>query len=73
MLTLIRLMKKVNDPRKKLGKRHPFWLILLLVILGIMFRHLGSRDIAVFGKAHPKLIVKFFSPQVRSYPILSYD
>jgi len=37
MLTLILFLKKVNDPRKKLGKRHPLWLILLLVILGSMF------------------------------------
>jgi predicted transposase YbfD/YdcC len=29
MLTLILFLKKVNDPRKKLGKRHPLWLILL--------------------------------------------
>ena len=71
MLTLIRFLKKVNDPRKKLGKRHPFWLILLLVILGIMFGHLGYRDIAAFGKAHQKLIVKYF--QVKCDRIPSYS
>jgi H+/Cl- antiporter ClcA len=37
MLTLIPFLKKVNDPRKNSGKRHPLWLILLLVVLGLMF------------------------------------
>ncbi|HSF74149.1 MAG TPA: ISAs1 family transposase [Microcoleus sp.] len=60
MLTLITFLKKVNDPRHNSGKRHPLWLILLLVILGMMFGHLGYRDIAAFAKAHQKIIVKFF-------------
>jgi predicted transposase YbfD/YdcC len=60
MLTLVTFLKKVNDPRQNSGKRHPLWLILLLVILGMMFGHLGYKDIAAFGKAHQKLIVNFF-------------
>lgn len=60
MLNLITFLKKVNDPRHNSGKRHPLWVILLLVILGMMFGHLGYRDIAAFAKAHQKLIVKFF-------------
>lgn len=71
MLTLIRFLKKVNDPRNKLGKRHPFWLILLLVILGIMFGQLGYRDIAAFGKAHQKLIVNFFKIECDRLPSYS--
>jgi len=43
MLTLISFLKKVNDPRKNSGKRHPLWLILLLVILGLMFGYLGYK------------------------------
>lgn len=60
MLTLILFLKKVNDPRKKLGKRHPLWLILLLVILGSMFGYLGYRDLGSFAKSNQKLIVKNF-------------
>ncbi|MEG4964164.1 MULTISPECIES: ISAs1 family transposase [unclassified Microcoleus] len=60
MLTLILFLKKVNTPRKKLGKRHPLWLILLLVILGSMFGCLGYRDIESFAKSHQKLLVKTF-------------
>lgn len=71
MLTLVTFLKKVNDPRKNLGKRHPLWLILLLVVLGTMFGHLGYRDIAAFGKAHQQLIVKFF--QISGDRIPSYS
>ncbi|MFM9264962.1 transposase family protein, partial [Tychonema sp. BBK16] len=60
MLTLIPFLKKVNDPRKKSGKRHPLWLILLLVVLGLMFGYLGYRDLETFAKANQKLIVKTF-------------
>lgn len=60
MLTLILFLKKVNDPRPKLGKRHPLWLILLLVIMGSMFGYLGYRDLGSFAKSHQKLSVKTF-------------
>ncbi len=71
MLTLVTFLKKVNDPRQTSGKRHPLWLILLLVIFGIMFGHLGYRDIAAFGKAHQKLIVKFFQLECERVPSYS--
>lgn len=70
MLTLIPFLKKVNDPRKSSGKRHPLWLILLLVVLGLMFGYLGYRDLEKFAKHNQKLIVKTFnltSDRVPSY------
>jgi predicted transposase YbfD/YdcC len=73
MLTLIPFLKKVNDPRQARGKRHPLWLILLLVVLGIMFGHIGYRDIADFGKANQKQIVKIFKiegARLPSYPTI---
>ncbi|MEG4990087.1 transposase family protein [Microcoleus sp. BR0-C5] len=71
MLTLIPFLKKVNDPRKMSGKRHPFWLILLLVVLGLMFGYLGYKDIETFGKSNQKLIVKTF--HLTRYRIPSYS
>jgi hypothetical protein len=54
MLTLLTFLKKVNDPRHNLGKRHPLCLMLLLVIFEVIFGHLGYRDIAVFALISPK-------------------
>ena len=55
MLTLIIFIKKVKDSRQNLGKIHPLWLILLLVIFRVMFGHLGYRDIAAFALISPKI------------------
>jgi predicted transposase YbfD/YdcC len=71
MLTLIEFLKKVNDPRQKSGKRHPLWLILLLVIFGVMFGYLGYRDLEAFGKSNQKLIVKTFNLTVERVPSYS--
>jgi len=54
MLTLITFLKKVNDPRHNLGKRHPLCLILVSVIFVVMFGHLGYRDLAAFAPISPK-------------------
>ncbi len=64
MLTIITFLKKVNDPRHNLGKRHPLWLILVLVIVVVQFDHLGYRDIAF----HQKLIVNFFKVEHEQVP-----
>lgn len=71
MLTLIPFLKKVNDPRKKSGKRHPLWLILLLVVLGLMFGHLGYRYLETFAKTNQKLIVKTFHLTIDRVPSYS--
>jgi cytochrome c1 len=55
MLTLITFLKKVNDPRHNLRKRHPLWLILVLVIFVVMFGHLGYRDMAAIAFISPKI------------------
>ena len=71
MLTLIEFLKKVHDPRQKSGKRHPLWLILLLVILGLMFGHLGYRDLEAFAKSNQKLLVKTFHLTTERVPSYS--
>ena len=71
MLTLIPFLKKVNDPRRKSGKRHPLWLILLLVVLGLMFGYLGYRDIEMFANCNQKLIVKTFHLTIDRVPSYS--
>jgi len=61
MLTLIIFLKKVKDSRPNSEKRHLLWLILLLVILGVMFGHLGYRDIAAFALIWSKIDRQLFS------------
>jgi len=55
MLTLITFLKKVNDPQHNLGKKHLLRSILLLVIFGVMFGHLGYKDIPEFALLSPNI------------------
>ena len=71
MQTLISFLKKVNDPRHPSGKRHPLWLILLLVIMGFMLGYLGYRDLETFAKFNQKLIVKTFHLTIDRVPSYS--
>ena len=42
MLSLIEKLKQVKDFRKDKGKRHPLWIVLLVIILGTMLGYSGS-------------------------------
>jgi hypothetical protein len=70
MLTIILFLKKVNDPRPKLGKRHPLWLISLSVIMRSMFGYLGYRYLGSLAKCNQKVILKTF--HVTTDIVLSY-
>jgi len=41
MLSLIEKLKQVKDIRKDQGKRHPLWLVLVVIILGTMLGYSG--------------------------------
>ncbi|MEA5522377.1 ISAs1 family transposase [Limnoraphis robusta] len=69
MDSLIKELKKVKDFRRRQGRRHPLWLVLLIVILAAMQGYLGYRAMGDFAKANQQLIVKKFkisSPKVPS-------
>jgi hypothetical protein len=41
MLSLIEKLKQVKDFRKDKGKRHPLWIVLVVIILGTMLGYSG--------------------------------
>jgi len=61
MNSLIEYLKKVKDFRHLKGQRHPLWLILLIVILGLMAGHLRYRDLEAFAISQQHLWTKYFS------------
>lgn len=70
MKSLIKELKKVKDFRRSQARRHPLWLVLLIVVLGTMQGYLGYRALGDFAKANQKSLVKNFnlpSGQVPSY------
>jgi predicted transposase YbfD/YdcC len=60
MLRLIEKLKKVKDFRKPSGKRHPLWVVLLIIILGIMQSYIGYRPIGDFAKNNRVLLINYF-------------
>ena len=60
MLNLIEKLKEVKEFRKNKGKRHPLWLILLIIILGTMQGYLGYRALGGFAKSNLKEICETF-------------
>lgn len=69
MDSLIKELKKVKDFRRCQGRRHPLWLVLLIVILAAMQGYLGYRAMEDFAKANQQLILnkfKIFSKEVPS-------
>ena len=61
MYSLIQFLKKVKDFRREQGKRHLFWLIILIVILGLMTQHLGYRALGNFAKFHQERLTNNLS------------
>ena len=50
--SLIDYLKQIPDERDCSGKRHPLWLILLIMILGIMSGYWGYRGLGRFIERH---------------------
>ena len=57
---LIEVLKQIKDFRKPCGRKHPLWFILLIIILGLMTRHLGYQAIGGLAKAHRETLTQHF-------------
>ena len=71
LTTLIEKLKKVKDYRKAQGIRHPIWVVLLIVILGLMSRNLGYREIENFAKINQKELSQVLKIQLEKPPSYS--
>ena len=54
---LIEELKKIPDFRTNEGKRHPLWLVLLIVIMGTMSGYLGYRALGDFVTRHREALM----------------
>lgn len=64
--TLIDYLKLISDPRKKKGTRHPLWLVLLIIIMGMMSGYCGYRQLGRFIERHRKSLIELLNiPQAR--------
>ncbi len=56
--SLIGELKKVRDFRTRQGRRHPLWLVLLLIIMGTMSGCQGYRGLGDFVKRHKQSLIE---------------
>jgi type VI protein secretion system component VasF len=58
--SLIDYLQQIPDPRHPNGRRHPFWLVLLLIIMGLMSRYYGYRGLGTFVERHRRVLIQMF-------------
>ena len=71
--TLIDYLKLIPDERSSHGLRHPLWLVLLIMIMGMMSGYWGYRPLGRFVERHRReLITRLQIPKARvpSYSVL---
>ncbi|WP_366511388.1 transposase family protein [Moorena sp. SIO4A1] len=50
--SLIDYLKEIPDHRSPHGLRHPLWLVLLIIIMGMMSGYWGYRQLGRFVERH---------------------
>lgn len=71
--TLIDYLKLIPDERSPHGLRHPLWLVLLIIIMGMMSGYWGYRQLGRFVERHRReLIARLQIPKARvpSYSVI---
>ncbi len=71
MLSLIEKLKQVKDFRKDKGKRHPLWIVLVVIILGTMLGYSGYRELGEFAKNNRHRLSKEFNISPERVPSYS--
>jgi hypothetical protein len=69
--SLIDYLQQIPDPRHPNGRRHPLWLILLLIIMGIMSGYWGYRSLGTFVERHRRALIKTFKISGATVPSYS--
>jgi len=64
--SLIDYLKQIPDHRDPHGLRHPLWLVLLIIIMGMMSGYWGYRQLGRFVERHRRELIKRLQiPQAR--------
>jgi hypothetical protein len=70
-MNLLEALKSVPDYRSSRGKRHPLWLILLLIVMGNLAGYRGNRPLAAFAQRYGGQIARLLQVDLRSLPSFS--
>jgi type VI protein secretion system component VasF len=56
--SLVDYLKEIPAHRDTHGRRHPLWLVLLIIILGIMSGYWGYRGLGRFVERHRRQLIQ---------------
>ena len=73
--SLIDYLKQIPDHRDPHGLRHPLWLVLLIIIMGMISGYWGYRQLGRFVERHRRELIKRLQipkSRVPSYSTISY-
>lgn len=70
-MTLIAAFQGVPDYRSARGKRHPLWLILVMIVMGNLAGYQGNRPLAEFADRYGHDIARLLKVDVQSMPSFS--
>ena len=56
--SLIDYLKQIPEHRDPHGLRHPLWLVLLIIIMGMMSGYWGYRELGRFVERHRRELIK---------------
>jgi DDE_Tnp_1-associated len=68
---LIEQLRLLEDYRTSDGRRHPLWLVLLLITMGTMNGYVGYRAWGDFVKRHSLVLIQTFKLQKHGVPSYS--
>jgi hypothetical protein len=68
---LIEELKQIKDFRTLEGRRHPLWLVLLIVIMGTMSGYLGYRALGDFVNKHQEALISIIKVPKKRLPSYS--
>ncbi|WP_424103240.1 ISAs1 family transposase [Moorena producens] len=69
--SLIDYLKEIPDHRSPHGLRHPLWLVLLIIIMGMMSGYWGYRQLGRFVERHRRELINIL--QIPNARVPSYS
>ena len=70
-MTLIEALQTIPDYRKARGKRHPLWIVLVVIVMGNLAGYWGNRPLEEFAKRYGKEIAAQLQIELSSLPSYS--
>jgi len=70
-MNLIEVFQEVPDYRSARGKRHPLWVILVMIVMGNLAGYRGNRPLADFAKRYGPDIAQLLQIELKDMPSFS--